>query len=95
MARGRKSIRIFTPDKEQLRHAIVRSGERELALDLVRPERRQRFARVIRSARRGRDFARRICRFAMYSWMNSQRTKHHEIRSEQGTNNVRTNLLAA
>jgi ATP-dependent exoDNAse (exonuclease V) alpha subunit len=95
MSRGRKSIRIFTPDKEQLRHAIARSGERQLALDLVRPKRRQRFARVIRSARRGRDFARRICRFAMISWVNSQRTKRHEIRSEQRTNNVRTNLLAA
>lgn len=95
MSRGRKSIRIFTPDKEQLRYAIARSGERELALDLVRPTRRQRFARVIRSARRGRDFARRICRLAMYSWMNSQQRQHHEIRPEQRTRNVRTNLLAA
>ena len=95
MSRGRKSIRIFTTDKEQLRHAIARSGDRELALDLVRPQRRQRFARMIQSARRGRDFARRICRFAMYSWLNSQRTKHHEVRSEQRTNSVRPNLLAA
>jgi conjugative relaxase-like TrwC/TraI family protein len=95
MSRGRKSIRIFTPDKQQLRYAIARSGERELALDLVRPKRRRRFARVIRSARRGRDFARRICHFAMYSWMKSQRREHHEIRPEQRSNNVRTNLLAA
>ena len=95
ISRGRKSIRIFTPDKQELQRAIARSGERELALDLVRPKRRQRFARVVRSAHRGRDFARRICRFAMYFWMNTQRRQHHEIRPEQGTNNVRTNLLAA
>jgi hypothetical protein len=31
----------------------------------------------------------------MYFWMNTQRRQHHEIRPEQGTNNVRTNLLAA
>ena len=82
ISRGRKSIKILTPDKEQLRHAIARSGERELALDLLRATRRQRFARVIRSARRGRDIARRICRFAMHSLIrthtNSQ-PKHHEI----------------
>jgi conjugative relaxase-like TrwC/TraI family protein len=95
ISRGRKSIRIFTPDKQELQRAIARSGERELALDLVWPTRRQRFARVVRSAHRGRDFARRICRFAMYFWMNTQRRQHHEIRPEQGTNNVRTNLLAA
>ncbi len=95
ISRGRKSIRIFTPDKQELQRAIARSGERELALDLVRPKRRQRFSRVVRSAHRGRDFARRICRFAMYFWMNTQRRQHHEIRPEQGTNNVRTNLLAA
>jgi conjugative relaxase-like TrwC/TraI family protein len=95
ISRGRKSIRIFTPDKQELQRAIARSGERELALDLVRPKRRQRFARVVRSAHRGRNFARRICRFAMYFWMNTQRRQHHEIRPEQGTNNVRTNLLAA
>ncbi len=95
ISRGRKSIRIFTPDKQELQRAIARSGERELALDLVRPKRRQRFARVVRSAHRGREFARRICRFAMHFWMNTQRRQHHEIRPEQGTNNVRTNLLAA
>jgi conjugative relaxase-like TrwC/TraI family protein len=95
ISRGRKSIRIFTPDKQELQRAIARSGERELALDLVRPNRRQRFERVVRSAHRGRDFARRICRFAMYFWINAQRRQHHEIRPEQGTNNVRTNLLAA
>ena len=43
ISRGRKGIKIFTTDKEQLRENIARSGDRELALDLTRlrhPERR-------------------------------------------------------
>lgn len=94
ISRGRRSIKIFTPDKEQLRNAIARSGERELALDLLRTTRRHRFARVIRSARRGRNFARRVCRFAMRTLINLHLTDH-EIRHEQRTNRVRANVLAA
>ena len=35
ISRGRKGIRIFTSDKEQLRENISRSGDRELALDMA------------------------------------------------------------
>jgi conjugative relaxase-like TrwC/TraI family protein len=35
ISRGRKGIRIFTSDKEQLRENICRSGDRELALDMA------------------------------------------------------------
>jgi ATP-dependent exoDNAse (exonuclease V) alpha subunit len=35
ISRGRKGIRIFTSDKEQLRENIGRSGDRELALDMA------------------------------------------------------------
>ncbi|HTS16648.1 MAG TPA: MobF family relaxase [Verrucomicrobiae bacterium] len=35
ISRGRKGIRIFTSDKQQLRENICRSGDRELALDMV------------------------------------------------------------
>ena len=35
ISRGRRGIRIFTPDKEQLRENLTRSGHRPLALDLV------------------------------------------------------------
>jgi ATP-dependent exoDNAse (exonuclease V) alpha subunit len=35
ISRGRKGIRIFTSDKEQLRENISRSGNRELALDMT------------------------------------------------------------
>jgi conjugative relaxase-like TrwC/TraI family protein len=35
ISRGRRGIRIFTPDKEQLRENVTRSGHRPLALELV------------------------------------------------------------
>ena len=35
ISRGRRGIRIFTPDKQQLRENLVRSGNQPLALDLV------------------------------------------------------------
>jgi len=35
ISRGRRGIRIFTPDKEQLRENVIRSGNQPLALDLV------------------------------------------------------------
>jgi hypothetical protein len=40
ISRGRKSIQVFTPNKDQLRQAILRSGNRELALDLA-PDRQR------------------------------------------------------
>lgn len=35
ISRGRRGIRIFTPDKEQLRENVTRPGHRPLALDLA------------------------------------------------------------
>jgi len=35
ISRGRRGIRIFTPDKEQLRENITRSGHRPLAMELA------------------------------------------------------------
>lgn len=35
VSRGRRGIRIFTPDKEQLRENVTRSGHRPLALELA------------------------------------------------------------
>jgi conjugative relaxase-like TrwC/TraI family protein len=35
ISRGRKGVRIFTPDKELLRDSVLRSGQRKLALDLA------------------------------------------------------------
>lgn len=98
ISRGRKGIKIFTPDKEQLRHAIARSGERELALDLLRRGvRRHRVChRMLRFVRRGRAFASRVCRIAMSDvtsrFINSQT---NEIRKQQRSRSIRANVLAA
>jgi conjugative relaxase-like TrwC/TraI family protein len=35
ISRGRRGVRIFTPDKEQLRENVARSGQRPLALELA------------------------------------------------------------
>jgi conjugative relaxase-like TrwC/TraI family protein len=35
ISRGRRGIRIFTPDKDQLRENVIRSGDQPLALDLA------------------------------------------------------------
>ena len=35
ISRGRRGVRIFTPDKEQLRENVSRSGHRPLAMDLT------------------------------------------------------------
>jgi hypothetical protein len=35
ISRGRRGVRVFTSDKEQLRENICRSGDRELALDMA------------------------------------------------------------
>jgi conjugative relaxase-like TrwC/TraI family protein len=101
ISRGRKSIRIFTPDKEQLRHAIMRSGERELALDLVAQEKRswRQRHRIIRSIRSGREFARRICFMAMRSWssqfLRNDLNQRHENRNSQTRRSNKARMLAA
>ena len=35
ISRGRRGVRIFTPDKEQLRENVARSGHRPLAMELA------------------------------------------------------------
>jgi conjugative relaxase-like TrwC/TraI family protein len=58
ISRGRKGIRIFTSDAEQLRENVARSGDRELALDLHRRGAAQRHRwRFVRGIVRGRQFA--------------------------------------
>ncbi len=101
ISRGRKSIQIFTPDKDQLRQAIMRSGERELALDLLSARARRYGVRqqMLRSVRRGREFARRIAHVAMRSWIAASIKPHlkttDEIRNKQANRVVRTGVLAA
>jgi conjugative relaxase-like TrwC/TraI family protein len=95
ISRGRKSIRIFTPDKLDLQRAITRSGDRELALDLAAAQSSQR---TLRHERRGRRFARRVCAIAMRSRTSTIIKLHRQPRDEaqRQTNRSRhANLLAA
>jgi conjugative relaxase-like TrwC/TraI family protein len=100
ISRGRKSVQIFTPDKLDLHRAIMRSGERELALDLL-SNRARRYGvhqQILRSVRRGREFAKRACQMAMRSWTAAfiKPEKHlHETRNQQTIRPVRPNVLAA
>jgi hypothetical protein len=54
---------------------------------------------MLRSLRRGREFARRICARAMRSWsspiMNAHLKSTNEIRTQQTNAAVRANMLAA
>jgi hypothetical protein len=101
ISRGRKSIQIFTPDKQELRQAIMRSGERELALDLLSVRARRYGVRrqVLRSVRRGREFARCVAHIAMRSWAAVFFKPHlkptNEIRNQQADRVIRTGVLAA
>jgi hypothetical protein len=103
ISRGRKSIRIFTPDKAALRQHITRTGDRPLALDLApSPARKPRIGEhILRGVKRGREFARRVCRAAMRAWSaatfsNPKPHLHHEIqlRKQQTDQSRRANLLA-
>src|SRR6266536_2964620 len=76
MARkGRRLITSWFPIQacglRQVRsNAIARSGERELALDLI-PQQdsgTNKRHKILRSLRRGREFARRVCFMTMHSW---------------------------
>jgi conjugative relaxase-like TrwC/TraI family protein len=102
ISRGRKSIQIFTADKEQLRQAISRCGERELALDLATPPHRSRRVReqMLRGVKRGREFARRLCMLAARTWAGTLRKNKlaqvydTPIRNRQTNRPRRTNVLA-
>ena len=62
ISRGRKSVRIFTPSKADLRAHIMRSGDRALALglDAAKRERRAIQLGMFHALRRGRAFARAV-----------------------------------
>ena len=79
----------------------MRSGERELALDLFSARARRYGVRqqLLRSVRRGREFARRIAHVAMRSWtaafIKPSLKPIDEIRNKQANRVVRTGVLAA
>jgi len=79
----------------------MRSGERELALDLL-SARARRYGvrqRMLRSVRRGREFARHIAHVAMRSWtaafIKLRLKPTDEIRNKQTNRVARAGVLAA
>lgn len=62
ISRGRKSVRIFTPDKAGLRANITKSGDRALALDLYAAKRERKAIQLGQFwlLRCGRAFARAV-----------------------------------
>ena len=62
ISRGRKSVRIFTPDKAELRAHITKTGDRPLAMDLDAAKRERKAIRLgmFHLLRRGLAFARTV-----------------------------------
>jgi conjugative relaxase-like TrwC/TraI family protein len=83
ISRGRRGIRIFTPDKQQLRENVTRSGHRPLAMELaegfVPPRRRLLWDRLhgylLRFGRRAAD---NICRLKLTRRHHHQPTQQYE-----------------
>jgi conjugative relaxase-like TrwC/TraI family protein len=83
ISRGRRGIRIFTPDKEQLRENVTRSGHRPLALELapgISPRHGVRLwdrlhGYLLRFGRRAAD---NFCRLKLSRRRNYQSTQTHE-----------------
>jgi hypothetical protein len=88
ISRGRRGIRIFTPDKDQLRENIARSGHRPLALEFasgVVPRRRVRLwdrlhSHLLRFGRRAADNFVRLKMARRHGRRNQPAQKHeHKI----------------
>jgi conjugative relaxase-like TrwC/TraI family protein len=102
ISRGRKSVRIFTPDREHLRQAIQRVADRELALDLVGSRELSGGIRnqLVHGLSRGKELAKRICRAAMCTWAAKYLSREHisqndtTSRTEQARRTDASNMLA-
>jgi ATP-dependent exoDNAse (exonuclease V) alpha subunit len=83
ISRGRRGIRIFTPDKQQLRQNVTRSGHRPLAMELATdfvPRGRlllwdRLHGYLLRFGRRAAD---NICRLKVARRHHHQHTQKHE-----------------
>ena len=83
ISRGRRGIRIFTPDKIQLRENVTRSGHRPLAMELASDLVSRRGLRLwdrlhgymLRFGRRAADS---FCRLKLSRRHNPQPTRTHE-----------------
>jgi conjugative relaxase-like TrwC/TraI family protein len=80
ISRGRRGVRIFTPDKEQLRENLIRSGHRPLAMEFaggLRPRNDSPLWQKLHGhlLRFGRDAADIFCRI--------KQTNHHQSKLAQ------------
>ena len=86
ISRGRRGIRIFTPDKEQLRENVARSGHRPLAMELAAglvPRRGVRLwdrlhGHLLRFGQRAADT---FCRLKLARRRHLKTTQKHEHKS--------------
>ncbi|MGI8964529.1 MAG: hypothetical protein ACR2H1_00385, partial [Limisphaerales bacterium] len=83
ISRGRRGIRIFTPDKEQLRENVARSGHRPLAMELAVgfvPRRGLRLWDRLHGhlLRFGQRAAETFCRLKLAPRRHKQTTQKHE-----------------
>ena len=83
ISRGRRGIRIFTPDKQQLRQNVTRSGHRPLAMELATgfvPRGRLLLWDRLHGylLRFGRQAADNICRLKVARRHHHQHTQKHE-----------------
>ena len=83
ISRGRRGIRIFTPDKQQLRENVTRPGHRPLALEFAAgfaPRRRGRLWNRLHGymLRFGQRAADRFCRFKAARRQNHQPKNKYE-----------------
>jgi conjugative relaxase-like TrwC/TraI family protein len=83
ISRGRRGIRIFTPDKEQLRENVTRSGHRPLALEFATGFIARRGVRLWdrlhgRLLRFGQRAADTFCRLKLARRRHLQPTEKHE-----------------
>ena len=84
ISRGKKGVCIVTPDKEQLRENVLRSGHRTLALDLVKAECKHRpnrnwFQRIDAALGRfGKRAARLMRQSQLFAAFSANRKESHE-----------------
>ena len=74
ISRGRRGIRIFTPDKEQLRENVARSGHRPLAMELASGLASRR---VVRIWNRLHGYLLRFGRRAADNFVRMKVARHH------------------
>lgn len=88
ISRGRRGIRIFTPDKEQLRENVARSGHRPLAFEFARDFHQQPGLQLWDKLhgyllRFGKDVADTICRLKKSEQSKNQHKQKYEHKNNR------------